>query len=67
MCKARIHTFRGGVTRKLNVHSHDASAANVEVKSVVAKIKIRSEETVEPTNQVINQYISSMTQASTEF
>jgi hypothetical protein len=63
-CKARIHTFEGEVIKKLNVHSHDASAANVEVKSIISKIKIRSEETVESTNQVINERISGMSQAS---
>ncbi|KAK4880045.1 hypothetical protein RN001_008191 [Aquatica leii] len=47
-----------------DVHTYDASAANVEVKTVLNRLKRRAEETVEPTDRVINQYIADLTQAS---
>lgn len=52
-CKARIHTKNGEIIKKVNLHSHDASAVDVEVAQIVTAIKRRAEDTMEGTIQVI--------------
>jgi hypothetical protein len=63
MCKARIHTRDGEVIRKVNVHTHDSSAIDVEVAQVVTKMKRRAEETNEGTVVVINECLRNTSQA----
>uniref|UniRef100_A0A6P7GQI5 Uncharacterized protein LOC114340917 n=1 Tax=Diabrotica virgifera virgifera TaxID=50390 RepID=A0A6P7GQI5_DIAVI len=64
MCKARIHTKNGEIIKKVNLHSHDASAVDVEVAQIVTTIKRRAEDTMEGTIQVVNECLNNTSQAS---
>lgn len=56
-CKARIHTADGEIVNRLGEHTHEASAAGIEAKKTITRMKRRAVETVECTVQVINQSI----------
>ncbi|KAB0793284.1 hypothetical protein PPYR_12904 [Photinus pyralis] len=52
-CKARLHSGEDGVVLKtINQHSHEASAAKVEVQKIITRIKRRVADTIEPTIQM---------------
>ncbi|KAB0805304.1 hypothetical protein PPYR_02274 [Photinus pyralis] len=63
-CKARIHTENGSVVKKVNDHSHDSSAARVEVQAAVSRIKERAGEVMETTAQVINACIGELSEVA---
>ncbi|XP_050515126.1 uncharacterized protein LOC126890310 [Diabrotica virgifera virgifera] len=48
----------------VNLHSHDASAVEVEVAQIVTTIKRRAEDTMEGTIQVVNECLNNTSQAS---
>ena len=58
LCKARVHTKAGEVVRKLNSHSHEACAAQVEIALMKTKIKRRAEETLESPTVVVNECLT---------
>lgn len=62
-CKARVHVKDGEIIKLVNVHSHAADAAQVEKQETITKLKSRAAETVEETNQVINECVGNLTQA----
>ena len=61
--KARVHVKDGRIIKFVNVHSHAADAAPVEKQETITKLKSRAAETVEETNQVINECVGNLTQA----
>ena len=50
--------------KELNSHSHDASAAQLEVALVKTKIKKRARETLESPTVVVNECLTDISQAS---
>ncbi|KAB0799136.1 hypothetical protein PPYR_07016 [Photinus pyralis] len=64
-CKARLHSGEDGVVLKtINQHSHEASAAKVEVQKIITRIKRRAADTIEPTIQVMNECTLDASQAA---
>ncbi|XP_042203114.1 protein tramtrack, beta isoform-like isoform X2 [Homarus americanus] len=62
-CKARVHVKDGEIVKFISVHSHAADAAQVVKQETITKLKSRAAETVEQTNQVINECVGNLTQA----
>jgi len=62
-CKARVHVKDGEIVKFINVHLHAADAAQVEKEETITKLKSRAAETVEATNEVINECVGNLTQA----
>ena len=63
-CKARIHTSDNVVIKKINEHSHGASAASVEVAAIKTNVKRRAEESQDQPSAIINSCIQNISQAA---
>lgn len=63
-CKARLHTKAGEVIRELNSHSHEASAAQLEVALFKTNKKKRAAETRDSPTVVVNECLTGISQAS---
>lgn len=57
-CLVRIHTQDGTIVKSINHHTHDSSAATVEVLKIKTKIKDRATSTMEAPAQIINNVLS---------
>lgn len=53
-CKVRLHMKDGKVIRQLNEHTHEASAAKIEIERIKTTVKKRSAKTLEPPTVVVN-------------
>ena len=63
ICKARIHTLNGNVVRKINDHTHFASAVEIQVEKVKTEARLRAQETLEPPNIIINKCLENISVA----
>lgn len=63
-CKVRLHMKDGKVICQLNKHSHEASAAKIEVEKIKTSVKKRSAETLEPPTVGVNEWLAGASQAS---
>lgn len=63
-CNARIHTKFGAVIKEVNKHSHNSSAASVEVAKLHTALKRRAEDTVEKPSAVISEVLTNVSQAT---
>ncbi|XP_068227468.1 uncharacterized protein [Palaemon carinicauda] len=63
-CKVRLHMKDGKVIRKLNQHTHEPSAAKVEVEKFKTCIKRKCAETLEPPTVVVNECLTGDSQSA---
>ena len=63
-CKARIATKNGRVIKEVNKHLHEPSATDVEIALVKTNILKRAMETLEPTNIILKECLTDISDAS---